>query len=45
MDGKLTTPPRFKVDVWKHFDFKAKRDNKNNELDKENITARTFHAV
>ena len=43
MDGKLTTPPQFKVDVWKHFGFKVKRDSKNNELDKENITAWKFH--
>ena len=43
MDGKLTTPPQFKVDIWKHFGFKVKSDSKNNELDKENITARKFH--
>ena len=43
MDGKLTTSPQFKVDIWKQFGFKVKRDSKDNELDKENFTARKFH--
>ena len=40
MDGKIITPPQFKVDVWKHFGFKVKRDSKQNELDKENAVCR-----
>ena len=35
MDGKLTTPLQFKVDIWKHFGFKVKRDSKNNVLHRD----------
>ena len=40
MDGKITTPSQFKVDVWKHVGFKVERDSKNNELDKENAVCK-----